>query len=164
MILLESSFVYYLACSNFCLRENITISLTICGLKSVNFDQINFYLFSFLRLNRFHFCYVQNFSRYVCMFFLNINKIFCSFQQIHKHFAKKFPNLPMNNWIGFHVSTKQSRIFLVLRQSVSADRGSFRVGVHFFSFCLTTMKIISVIKLMLLVSFWLMLCVLSTCF
>lgn len=99
---------------------------------------------------------------FVC--FLNINKIFCSFQQIHKHFAKKFPNLPMNNWIGFHVSTKQSRIFLVLRQSVSADRGSFRVGVHFFSFCLTTMKIISVIKLMLLVSFWLMLCVLSTCF
>lgn len=69
MFLLESSFVYYLACSNFCLRENITISLTICGLKSGNFDQINFYLFSFLRLNWFHFCYVQNFSRYVCMFF-----------------------------------------------------------------------------------------------
>lgn len=68
------------------------------------------------------------------MLFLNINKIFCSFQQIHKHFAKKFPNLPMNNWIGFHVSTKQSRIFLVLRQIVSADCGSFCMCVYFSVF------------------------------
>lgn len=56
----------------------------------------------------------------------------------------------MNNWIGFHVSTKQSRIFLVLRQIVSADCGSFCMCVYFsVFFCLTTMKIISVIKLML---------------
>lgn len=98
---------------------------------------------------------------FVC-FFLNINKIFCSFQQIHKHFAKKFPNLPMNNWIGFHVSTKQSRIFLVLRQIVSADCGSFCKCV-FFSFLFNDNENNFCHKAnAFLLLFWLMLCVLST--
>lgn len=70
----------------------------------------------------------------------------------------------MNNWIGFHVSTKQSHLFFSLvRYAKSAlIVGHFACVLVFFG--LTTMKIISVIKLLLIfvICFLLlMLCVLS---
>lgn len=56
----------------------------------------------------------------------------------------------MNNWIGFHVSTKQSHLFFSLvRYAKSAlIVGHFACVLVFFG--LTTMKIISVIKLLLI--------------
>lgn len=55
----------------------------------------------------------------------------------------------MNNWIGFHVSTKQSHLFfsLVRYAKLALIVGHFACVLVFFG--LTTMKIISVIKLLL---------------